>query len=145
MCWNEVVQSSVVLDLPLDRRNTIHGLMWNWWENHAIRSHCPSFLEQANSLIVNHDSEPGVMHYLRWGSPEIPMKSAYLVAQAYANFCKMVLMVIILVPKFRILVLDPESRDGSNCHPYQSLEICIPLCNNPIGLIQKGHLKQCFL
>ena len=40
-----------------------------------------------------------------------------------------------------LLVLHPESRDGPNCHPYHFLEICIPLCNNPIGLIQKGHLK----
>ena len=80
---------------------------------------------------------------LRWGSPENPMKSAYLVVQGYANFCKMVSMVIIHVPRFReLLVLDPESRDVSNCHPYQFLEICIPLCNNPIGLIQKGHLKH---
>ena len=39
------------------------------------------------------------------------------------------------------LVLDLESRDGSNCHPYQFLEICIPLCNDPIRLIQKGHLN----
>ncbi len=31
------------------------------------------------------------------------------------------------------------------CHPYQFLKICIPLCNDPIGLIQKGHLKVCFL
>ncbi len=38
--------------------------------------------------------------------------------------------------------LDPESRDVSNCHSYQFLEICIPLCNDPIGLIQKGHLKN---
>ena len=38
-------------------------------------------------------------------------------------------------------MLYPESRDVSNCHPYQFLEICIPLCNDPIGLIQKGHLK----
>ncbi len=29
---------------------------------------------------------------LRWGSPENPMKSAYLVSQGYANFCKMVWM-----------------------------------------------------
>ncbi len=40
-----------------------------------------------------------------------------------------------------LLVLDPESRDVSNCHPYQFLEICIPLCNDLIGLIQKGHLN----
>ena len=32
---------------------------------------------------------------LRWGSPENPMKSAYLVAQGYANFCKVVSIVII--------------------------------------------------
>ena len=32
---------------------------------------------------------------LRWGSPENPMKSAYLVVQGYANFCKMVSMAII--------------------------------------------------
>ncbi len=38
-------------------------------------------------------------------------------------------------------MLDPEYRDASNCYPYQFLEICIPLCNDPIGLIQKGHLK----
>ena len=63
---------------------------------------------------------------LRWGSPENPMKSAYPVAQGYANICKMVSMVI---------------RDASNCYAYQFLEICIPLCNDPIGLIQKGHLK----
>ena len=36
---------------------------------------------------------------LRWGSPENPMKSAYLVAQGYANFCKMVSIVIIGVPR----------------------------------------------
>ncbi len=62
------------------------------------------------------------------------MKSAYLVVQGYANFCKIVSMVIIHVPRFRIrletmsrikfsenfytLVLDSESRDVSNCHPY---------------------------
>ncbi len=34
--------------------------------------------------------------FLRWGSPENLMKSAYLVAQGYANFCKMVSMVIII-------------------------------------------------
>ncbi len=38
-------------------------------------------------------------------------------------------------------MLDPESRGASNCHPYQFLEICIALCNNPIGLIQKNHLR----
>ena len=72
---------------------------------------------------------------LRWGSPENPMKSAYLVhvvAQGYANICKMVSMVIIHVPEY---------RDASNCYAYQFLEICIPLCNDPIGLIQKGHLN----
>ena len=60
---------------------------------------------------------------LRWGSPENPMQSAYLVVQGYANICKMVY------------------RDASNCYAYQFLEICIRLCNDPIGLIQKGHLK----
>ena len=68
---------------------------------------------------------------LRWGSPENPMKSAYLVVQGYANICIMVSMVI-----------DPESRDVSNCHLYHFLEICITLCNNPYGLIQKGHLNR---
>ncbi len=38
-------------------------------------------------------------------------------------------------------MLDPEYRGVSYCHPYQFLEICIPLCNDPIGLIQKGHLN----
>ena len=38
-------------------------------------------------------------------------------------------------------MLDPEYRDASNCYPYQILEIFIPLCDDPIGLIQKGHLK----
>ena len=57
------------------------------------------------------------------------MKSAHLVAQGYANFCKMVSMVI-------VLVLDPESRDMYNCHPYQFFEICIPMCNDPMGLIK---------
>ncbi len=69
---------------------------------------------------------------LRWGSPENPMKSAYLVAQGYANICKMVSMGII----------HSEYGDASNCYPYQFLEICIPLCNDPIGLIQVGHLKD---
>ncbi len=32
-------------------------------------------------------------------------------------------------------------RGVSNCSPHQFWEICIPLCNDPIGLIQKGHLK----
>ncbi len=44
---------------------------------------------------------------LRWGSTENPMKSAYLVAQGYANFCKMVLMVIIHSPCCHGM-LDPE-------------------------------------
>ena len=75
------------------------------------------------------------------------MKSAYLVAQGYANICKMVSMVIIHIQRFcnifrELLVLDPESRDSSDCHPYQFLEICIPLCNDPIGLIQKGCLNN---
>ncbi len=60
------------------------------------------------------------------------MKSAYLVAQGYANICKMVSRVIIHVPIF---------RDASNCYPYHFLEICIPLCNDPVRLIQKGHLN----
>ncbi len=34
-----------------------------------------------------------------------------------------------------------ESRDVPKCHPYQFLQICIPQCNDPIGLIRKGHLK----
>ncbi len=62
------------------------------------------------------------------------MKSAYLVAQGYANICKMVSIVI--------LVLDPEYRNASNCYPYQFFEICIPLCNDHIGPIQKGHLNN---
>ena len=37
-----------------------------------------------------------VVLYLRWGPPENPLKSAYLVAQGYVNFCKMVSMVIVL-------------------------------------------------
>ena len=37
-------------------------------------------------------------------------------------------------------MLDPESRDVSNCHPDEILEICIPLCNDPIGLIKKAVL-----
>ncbi len=72
------------------------------------------------------------LYSLRWGSPENPMKSAYLVEQGYANICKMVSIVIIHVPIY---------RDASNCYHYQFLEICISLCNDPIGLIQKGHLK----
>ncbi len=45
------------------------------------------------------------------------MKSAYLVAQGHAqNMC-----LIAILTNF--------------------LEIRIPLCNDPIGLIQKGHLK----
>ncbi len=68
---------------------------------------------------------------LRWGSPENPMKSAYLVAQGYANFCKMVLMVIIH------FVLDPESRDVSNCHPYQSpdYETSVDLWSDTIAMV----------
>ncbi len=65
------------------------------------------------------------------------MKSAYLVAQGYANICKMVSMVIFRV----LLALDSEYRDASNCYPYQFLEICIPLCNEPIGFSPKPHLK----
>ena len=76
---------------------------------------------------------------LRWGSPENLMKSAYLVSQGYANLCK-----------HSVRELNPGTRlfkfnyyyDPSNCHPYQFLEICIPLYNGPIGLIQKGHIKD---
>ena len=54
------------------------------------------------------------------------MKSAYLVAQGYANFCKVVLMAITSCVSGRgfrgLLVLDPESRDGSNCHPVKAMD-----------------------
>ena len=73
--------------------------------------------------------------YLRWGSPENPMKSAYLVAQGNANFCKMVCILN------QVSCSKYQARYVSNFHPYPFLEICIPLCNGPIGLIQKGHLK----
>ncbi len=56
------------------------------------------------------------------------MKSAYIVMQGYAQFCKMISMVIIGVCLIAILT--------------NFLEICIPLCNDPIGLIQKGHLNS---
>ncbi len=64
------------------------------------------------------------------------MKSAYVVSQGYTYFRKMVWMAIIYLPRFRIkhysifralLVLDPESKEVFNCHPYQFFEICIPL------------------
>ena len=44
------------------------------------------------SLVM--EPEAGKVPDLRWGSPEIPMKSAYLVMQGYANICKMVSIVI---------------------------------------------------
>ncbi len=97
-----------------------------WWKSHSI----PPSQFDINAKTL-----------LRWGSPENPMKFAYLVAQGYANFCKMVSMVIIHVTRFRI---TPQilNLGTSHCHPYQFLEICIPLCNAPIGLIQKGHLND---
>ena len=64
--------------------------------------------------------------------PQINGINSHLVNRNSVH-CKTVLMVVIHVP---------ESMEGSNCHPYQFLEICIPLCNDPIGLIQKGHLKK---
>ena len=65
---------------------------------------------------------------LRWSFGENPMKSAYLVAQWYSNFQKLVWMAI----------LYREVYDG---YPYHFLEICIPLCNEPIGFSPKPHLK----
>ncbi len=56
--------------------------------------------------------------WLRWGSPENPMKSAYLVAQGYANICKMVSMVIIHVS----LSLGERMSD-SNCQKNLTIEI----------------------
>ena len=46
-------------------------------------------------------------------------------ARVCKNFCKMASMVII-----------------HSCHPYQFLEICIPICNDLIRPIQKGHLNN---
>ncbi len=38
-------------------------------------------------------------------------------------------------------VLDPESREASNCHVYQFFKICLPLWNKPIGLTKKAILN----
>ncbi len=43
------------------------------------------------------------------------------------------------VDPYYMKMIDPEYRDASNCYPYQFLEICIPLCNDPIRLI---HLNK---
>ncbi len=66
------------------------------------------------------------------------MKSPYIYILFQVNHAQG--LCTFLHPK-RILVVDPESRDVPNCHPYQFLEISIPLCNDPIRLIQKGHLN----
>ncbi len=55
--------------------------------------------------LTGNPSNDNIHFALRWGSPENPMKSAYLVEQVYENFCKMVWMVIIGVPRFRIWCL----------------------------------------
>ncbi len=35
-----------------------------------------------------------------------------------------------------------QLKEASNCPPYQFFKVCIPLWNEPIGLIKKGHLKN---
>ncbi len=64
---------------------------------------------------MDHDDigySPGGMnisgHVLRWGSPEKLMKPAYLVAQGYANFFKMVSMVILNLGRRLIAILASQ-------------------------------------
>ena len=38
----------------------------------------------------------------------------------------------------------PDIKEASNCPPCQFFTICIPLWNEPIGLLKKGHLKASF-
>ncbi len=88
------------------------------------------FIQNVTTAIrpsTDFDRIVSLKRVLRWGSSENPMKSAYLVAQGYANFCKMV------------------SINPSSCRRLWTKSIpsnTVPLCNDPIGLIQKGHLNH---
>ncbi len=116
-----------------------------------------SLLVTASAEQVSNKFGPMTVHTtvlkntleLRWDLPYTQAKSPYLVFRGYANFCKMVWMTNLHLPRFRIKhrkfseIPKMVSMDVSNCYPYQFLEICIPLCNDPIRIIQKGHLKDC--
>ncbi len=61
----------------------------------ALHEHDEGGLTKCNLIVclswyVLYVIHIPVWNSLRWGSQENPMKSSYLVAQGYANFCKMV-------------------------------------------------------